>query len=284
MGCCLELHEKRGEHFYFYVKLSGPRRWNPIKEAVNDKHWVISLANTTITILLVNIKINIKVIKIDKEVLTSPRHPTWKKFAHRKQKLCQGIWWKIQKRKAENEFKQNDKKKKKDIIKAKSKIGQLSNLDVSDILVKQNIKSTTKLYALVQEKKNESYKDLASDVLLWSSKKLNEPAEYVADGRSYRAIGFDRAKTSKIKVLRKVAEEDWAWQCEEMFLQRAYEVITNNNIHPYVFAAAQQDPTGVGKVLKYNDHRPSQMWENFKLAPLQIIFETVIQQTASMHG
>ena len=69
-----------------------------------------------------------------------------------------------------------------------------------------------------------------------------------------------------------------------MFLQRAYEVITNNNIHPYVFAAAQQDPTGVGKVLKYNAHRPSQRWENFKLAPLQIIFETVIQQTASMHG
>ena len=155
---------------------------------------------------------------------------------------------------------------------------------MSDILVKQNIKSTTKLYALVQERKNESYKDLASDVLLWSSKKLDDPAEYMADGRSYKAIGFDRAKTSKIKVLRKVAEEDWAWQCEEMFLQRAYEVITNNNIHPYVFAAAQQDPTGVGKVPKYNDHRPSQLWENFKLAPLQIIFETVIQQTASMHG
>ena len=50
-----------------------------------------------------------------------------------------------------------------------------------------------------------------------------------------------RAKTSRVEILRKAAEEDSAQQYEGMFLRPVYEVITNNNVHPYVFPAALQD-------------------------------------------
>ena len=49
-----------------------------------------------------------------------------------------------------------------------------------------------------------------------------------------------RAKTSRVEILRKAAEED-STQYEGMCLRPVYEVITNNNVHPYVFPAALRD-------------------------------------------
>ena len=37
----LEPHKKRGEPFHLCVKLSEPRRWKPVKEAVSDKYGAI---------------------------------------------------------------------------------------------------------------------------------------------------------------------------------------------------------------------------------------------------
>ena len=47
-----------------------------------------------------------------------------------------------------------------------------------------------------------------------------------------------RAKTSRMEILCKAGEEDCDQQCEGVWLQCGHEVITNNNIHPYVFFAA----------------------------------------------
>ena len=50
-----------------------------------------------------------------------------------------------------------------------------------------------------------------------------------------------RAKTSRVEILRKAAEEDSTQQYEGMCLRPVYEVITNNNLHPYVFPVALRD-------------------------------------------
>ena len=50
-----------------------------------------------------------------------------------------------------------------------------------------------------------------------------------------------RTKTSRMEVLRKAAEEDSTQQYEGMCLRPVYEVITNNNVHPYVFPVALRD-------------------------------------------
>ena len=44
-----------------------------------------------------------------------------------------------------------------------------------------------------------------------------------------------------MEILRKAEEEDSAQQYEGMFLRPVYEVITNKNVHPYVFPATLQD-------------------------------------------
>ena len=83
-----------------------------------------------------------------------PKHPKLEEIGSTKAKKCvKAFREKSKKRKAENEFKTNDKRTKKDTIKAKSKIRLLSNLDVSEFFVKYNIKDTTELCSLAQEKK-----------------------------------------------------------------------------------------------------------------------------------
>ena len=83
-----------------------------------------------------------------------PKHPKLEEISSPKAKMCvKAFREKPKKCKAENESKTNDKRTKKDTIKAKSKIRRLSNLDVSDFLVKYNIKDTTELCSLAQEKK-----------------------------------------------------------------------------------------------------------------------------------
>ena len=68
---------------------------------------------------------------------------------------------------------------KKDTTKAKSKIRQLSDLDVSEFLVKRNIKDTKESQKKEQEqeeqeRKTEGNKDFDNYILSRSSKKLDE--------------------------------------------------------------------------------------------------------------
>ena len=101
-----------------------------------------------------------------------PKHPKLEEISSPKAKKCvKAFREKLKKCKAENEFKTNDKRTKKDTIKAKSKIRRLSHLDVSEFLIKCNIKDTTELGSLALERKKEGKKDLANYVLSRSSKK-----------------------------------------------------------------------------------------------------------------
>ena len=61
-----------------------------------------------------------------------------------------------------------------------------------------------------------------------------------------------------------------------MWLQCACEVITNNNIHLYIFAASLRDLTehGRGKFRNLKIIGPANCGKTFLLAALQIIFKT----------
>ena len=108
---------------------------------------------------------------------------------------------------AENEFKPNDKKNKKGTTKVKSKIRQLSSLDVSEFLV-------SLMFILMS---------------------------FCKTHRGWKKLQLlDRPKTSRMEILCKAAEKDCTQQCQGMWLHCAYEAV-DNNIHPYVFTAALQD-------------------------------------------
>ena len=100
--------------------------------------------------------------KLTKKYLRVQDIQTSKKLAHRKQKSVSKHFVKNRKN---VELKMNSNRMIKRRKKAMSKIGRLSNLDVSEFLVKHNIKDTTELYALAQGRKKEDNKDLANYIL-----------------------------------------------------------------------------------------------------------------------
>ena len=88
----------------------------------------------------------------------------------------------------------------------------MSNLDLSELLVKLNIKDTTELYTWKKEKKV-GKKDLANYILLQSSKKLDE-LQQISWCMEEATKVLDMRKTSRMEILRKAAE-DCTQQCEE---------------------------------------------------------------------
>ena len=51
--CCKENHETAGQHYHVSIKLSGPKRWNPVKCALFEKHGpVVNFFESTKTTML----------------------------------------------------------------------------------------------------------------------------------------------------------------------------------------------------------------------------------------
>ena len=84
-ACCLELHRKGSEHFHLCVKLSGPSQWKRLKQAVSNKHGVILHFSGKHDNYYALFKY---VIKIDKKLFLSPRHPNLEEIGSPKTKKC----------------------------------------------------------------------------------------------------------------------------------------------------------------------------------------------------
>ena len=96
---------------------------------------------------------------------------------------------------------------------------------------------------------------------------------------------LDRAKISRMEILRPTVVEDCAQQCEGMWLQCAYEVISNSNIHPDVFATTLGDriEDRSGKFRNIIIIDPANSGKTILLALLQIVFKR-FSNLASVHG
>ena len=138
---------------------------------------------------------------------------------------------------------------------------------MSEFLVKYNIK-----HLLAQDRKKEGSKN----VLSRSTKKLDEFLQNTWWIKEATEV-LDRAKTSRMEILRNATEEDCAQQCEGMCLQHS----------PVRFScsAARSDRTQAGKVQKYNDHRPGELWEKsfYSHRYKSSLKNLVIRQTTSTH-
>lgn len=274
-ACCLESHVKGGEHYHLCVKLSGPRRWKPIKQKVAEEHGAILHFSSSHDMYDTAFKY---VCKSDKDVFLSPNHPNLMEIGSPKTKKCVKVFRdKARKRKSdesESKSETNDVVRK-DETGSKNKIRRLSNLEVSEFLVKNNVKHTNELFALAKERQSAGNKDLANYVLSRSSKKIDELLE-----NTWRMEGakeqLERANTPRMDILRKASQEECVPQCQGQWFECAYEVLTKNNIHPYVFAAAVRDliEHGRGKFRNIMIIGPANCAKTFMLSPLQSIFKT----------
>ena len=128
-------------------------------------------------------------IFLSKFLMCSQDHQNLKEIGSPQRKQCINAYHKNskEKKRAANN-KQNNQQQNEQNRKNK-KPSRLSNLDVSEFMVENNIKSETELFAIADEQKKAGKKDLANFVLSRSTKAISDLLE------NTRKMGGLQAKT-----------------------------------------------------------------------------------------
>lgn len=272
-ACCLEQHKTSGEHYHLSVKLSGPRRWKPIKKAVMDSQGAVLHFSEKHDNYYTAYRY---VCKSDKDVFLSQGHPNLDDIGSPKTKRCVKVYREnARKRQSTSSISSDVNLPKQEKSEKSGKLRRLSNLDVAEFVVSNKITKTNELFAAAKERQKEGNKDLANFVMSRCAKKLQELMENAWQMENAHEE-IVREKKSRIDILRAALEEPCVAGCNSQWYECANEVLTKNNIHPYIFAAAVRDliEKGRGKFRNLMIVGPANCAKTFILAPIQHIFRT----------
>ena len=156
-----------------------------------------------------------------------------------------------------------------------TKSKRLSNLDVSDFIVQNNIKTQTQLLATANIQKEEGKRDLASFIFSRTSKSLDELISQTWKMQNAQ-ITLERQTKCRMDIIQKFSLGLCAEGCNGSWLKYAEEVLTNNKLHPVAFGTAVRELVTLGRGKYWNIVivGPSNCGKTFLLKPLESIFKT----------
>ena len=292
-ACGLEEHENTPcQHYHVFVKLFRPKRWNPVKNLLKERH---------------NITVNFSenhehyysaftyITKTDRNVYKSPNHPdlqeigspvTKKCMSALREKNCKrksaqlnnSIVQNVNNNNKNNEQQQNNQSKV-------HKVKKLTNLDVSESLVANNIRSEDELFARACEQKDAGKKDLANFLVCKDPKSLQNLIK--TTWRMQEASDLIvQSKTTGMELIQKNVQGSCIDGCNGQWLACAQEVLQNNQVHPIIFAAAMRDLLikGTGKFRNIMIVGPVNGAETFLLSRLQLIYKTFSNPTNNKYA
>lgn len=270
-SCAMEPHVDGGEHYHMAVKLTGPKRWLSVKQHIFETQQITLNFSQSHDNYYTAYQY---ITKSDPMVFHSLNHPNLKQIGSPRTKQCikANRRYSNQRDATSSTGEASKEKKKKS---SKKNPSRLSNLEVSDFMIENNIKSDTELFAVANEQKNAGKKDLANFVLSRSSKSLQDLIS--STWRMQQAsTKLHRRTIGRMERLRTLANDTCVEDCNENWFQCATEVLRENKVHPFVFAEAMRNllVNGRGKYRNVLIVGPTNCGKTFLLSPLQLIFET----------
>ena len=265
-ACCLEEHKNGGEHYHVSVKLTGPKRWSSPKKYLIENHGVTANFSESHDHYYSAYKY---LCKSDKMLYHSTRHPNLQDIGSPKTKKCIKAY--REKRKQNN----NTTEQSAAETKSKAKVRRLSNFDVSEFMVKNQIKTDTQLFAEAHKQKDDGKTELANFVLNRSTKAIQDLLANT--WKMQEAVTkLSRRNISRMDTLHNCMSEDCVEGCNGAWLECATQVLTQNKIHPIYYAWFMREllTKGRGKQRNIMIVGPANCAKTFMLQPLQHIFDT----------
>ena len=269
-ACCLEKHSEGGNHYHLSLKLTGAKRWIEAKRSFEEKHLIIVNFSDHEGYYSAYCYIS----KYDETVFHSRGHPNLDEVGSPRTKRCQQSY---RKRRSAGQSEEKTGHAKK--------IQRLSNLEVFDFIVKEEIKTETELLAVANEQRQEGKKDLANFVLSCTSKSLNDLIEQTWKMRK-ASLTLERQKASRMDLIREAVRGDCVPSCYGAWLQCAKEVLINNKVHPILFAHSVREllVLGRGKYRNVIVVGPTNCGKTFLLKPLELVFKTFSNPAADKYA
>jgi len=160
-ACCQENHANGGAHYHLVIQFEKPRRWNPMKRFMYSKYGV-SLHFSSQSY---GYKVAYNYICKEKpysEVLHSHNHPNLEMIGSPKTKKGMKAYSEKAKVRRESNVSLNQEKSTPTSSKQFSKVKRLSNMDVSEFMIKNNIRHESQLMAISNERHAHGEKDYIS--------------------------------------------------------------------------------------------------------------------------
>lgn len=167
------------------------------------------------------------------------------------------------------------KERKKAKRTGKMKKKRLTPLDVSNIILKKNIKTETELLALAQEQREQGKTDLVEFILNRSPKVTGDilTTTWEMKGAGEKIA---RSKKSRIDILQQASRSDCVTGCNGDWLRCANEVLEKNGINISCFAQSVRESLTKGRKKHHNVMivGPANCGKTFLLKPLKIVYHT----------
>ena len=248
-ACCLEQHKNGRYHFHMCVLLNKLQRWLKVKNYVKDKYGIVLhfSGHGGYQTAFSYVK------KDDKEYITSNNHPVNVPSPKPKSATTKGT----------------SRQQKK------SKVKRLSNLDVSNIVLKHKLRSRIDLLAFAKCRCDAGDKRLYEFVLNRGDKKFKDLIYLVWEMETAKEKQ-ERSKLTRLDILRQQVNIQCI--CNGQWLDCALDILDRNAIDRVVFADAIVTllVLGRGKGRKVYITGPANCGDTFILDPLRVIFNTFL--------
>ena len=142
-------------------------------------------------------------------------------------------------------------------------------------MIKNKIRRSTELYAAANERKAEGDKDLAEFILSHSNKTLQELIQNTWELEN-ATVNLEQEDTKSMDIITMASEGEHEEGCRDQWLRATIAVLTNNYMHPVVFADAVRTilEKGRGNIRNIMVTEPATCGKTFLFTPLQSLLKT----------
>ena len=268
---CKEAHQNGGSHYHMCIKLNKNKRWGGVKRKLLENGVNVNFMEGHSNYITAFRYVN----KSDTEVLLSDSHPD--------------LDLAISPKTSKASKARLSRKRNSDVLSTtktkQHKPKRLSKIDVMEIIKSKNIKNETDLLSLASIQSEEGLNDLKVFI-------ANNPE------RVYRELisktwkleqaqnKIKRSSESRISRIIRFSQGDCVEKCEGKWYDSAKQLLRNNNINVYVFAAALRDllTNGRGKGRNIIIYGPANSGKTSILNPITTIFDAFTNPSSSKYA
>lgn len=278
-ACCMESHADGGDHFHMSIKFKSSRLWGPVKKKFLRLYNVSLNFQTKSFGYVAAYRYVIKEKEIS-TVLHSEGHTPLQSIKSPKTKKAFRRFSEV------SEQKKRRKLEEASGSKASAKPTRLTNVDVSNLIVREGIESEDKLLSLAWERAQDGEPDLQSFV-------LNKTPKARADllTTTWRMQGatqmLKRSSKTRMEIISDTIKSECVDTCKDKnWLKCAKLILRNNKVNSYFFAGALRNTLTKGRQKNNNILiiGPKNCGKTFLLEPLELIFKSFVNPATTKYS
>ena len=273
---CIENHADGGKHYHMIMKLSKPRRWKPVFEQIRRSESIVVNFSSKNIGYLAGYRYVCK-NKAFESVMHSRDHPNlcdarspigkmgFQKFA-KNAKL----------RRSQNPSVPHSSQPKRK---------RLGNSEIAKFIVENDLRKESQLLAFAKRRQADGLPDVYDFVLNKTPKALSDLMETTWK-LHHAPVVANREKMDRMQIIMAQLDQPCISGCDGLWMESAWEVLSNNEINIYAFADAMRQCLKNGRK-KFNNIMltgPTNCGKSFLLNPLELIFKCFMNPAAGKYA